>query len=121
MWVSATLPDVVQARVNAPLVRPTLSLKETARSPAAGKLLVPAVGVVEVTTGGGFGAAKVWPALQPPKLAVAAACQLKWAAVVPLPARRSERPAASEPDSETGRFTLVRPAAGPLLAVITPS
>ena len=65
--------------MKAPLASVTLSLKVTPRSPAAGKSVAPWAGVVEVTTGGGFGAAKVCPALQAPKLAVAAACQLKLA------------------------------------------
>jgi len=119
-WASGTLPDVAQERVSAPLARVTASLKVTARLPAGGNDVAPLTGVVLVTTGNALGAVKLWLLLQVPKVWVAEVRQVKFASP-PLPLSCRDVPAAVVPVSETGRLTLVRPAAGPSLAVMAPS
>src|SRR5690606_12095481 len=79
--VSATLPDVSQARANAPLAASTTSQKATSRSPAAGKSVAPSAGVVEVIVGAGSGSPPLpsndCPALQAPKVSAIEPTQLK--------------------------------------------
>gem|GEM_PF-5266301 len=125
-WVSGTVPDWPQLRVNAPALTVTLSLKVTARSAAAGKLVAPCSGVVVLTDGGVLGPVlppplKVWPVLQAPKVCAADPAQVKWVYWLPLPVSCRDVPVAVLLLSLTGMFWLVRPAAGPPEAVMVPS
>ena len=67
------------------------------------------------------GAAKDWPAFTAPGLPAVGAVQVKSAARDPDPFSCRLRPAASVPASATPISMLVRPDAGPLVAVMTPS
>jgi len=70
--------------------------------------------------GGGGAAPKLWPLLAPPGVSSELRVQMKSPASSPLPVRPMEVPSAL-PGSETPTSMLVMPAAGPFVAVMTPS